>query len=36
MNAKKVLLIAIIAALLATGCTKHTIVADRTLKVGNI
>ena len=35
MNAKKVLLVAMIA-LLATGCTKHTIVADRTLKVGNI
>lgn len=35
MKAKKVLLVAIIA-LLATGCTKHTIVADRTLKVGNI
>ena len=35
MKAKKVLFIAMIA-LLAVGCTKHTIVADRTLKVGNI
>lgn len=35
MNTKNLLFMTLII-LLATGCTKHTIVADRTLKVGNI
>lgn len=33
---KKIILFTACIALLATGCTKHTTVADRTLKVGNI
>ena len=33
---KKLILFAACIALMASGCTKHTFLADRTLKVGNI
>ena len=36
MKSTKTLLFAAILTVLSTGCVKHTITADRTLKVGNI